>query len=158
MGPIDQAVEMLNNPWDHEDTLRHHLPDRKETKFDFSVRLMNAEDPQWRIYARKEELEFSEDVVLYVKWDDSGPLTARDIVNTVIQMHGLDNFYAAGSAYNRSPHVERDKLFRVQDPDVVYLKVAPSSRDPIEYQCSDCGKYQRDGPSELSLSIDVSDL
>lgn len=86
---IAEAVQMLNNPHEHEEVFGSNLDyDRRRN------------DPARRIKAHAEWLQFEETWVLYVEWDDSEPLTARFIVHKAIRECGLRFYIASGSSTN----------------------------------------------------------
>lgn len=152
---IEQAVDMLNNPWDYEEKLEHYLPEQREYNFSHTER-KPTKDPNHRIFAQKEELTFSGDEVLYVKWDDSAPLNARSLVHRVIKLHGLDNFYATGTGSNTTD--DDADVFPVPEPDISWLKVGPQKREKVMLRCEDCGsplsKYEL---RTVDLTLTLSD-
>lgn len=143
---IEKAVDMLNNPWDYREELKHSLPDDRFGRM----------DPDGRIEAKAEWLMFKDRWVLYVEWDDTEPLTARHVVHKVTRRSGLgfQHYLASGSAPNkRYLDGETEYKFR-RGADVAWLKVAHAPLS-IPYVCEDCGRRSDDlGNIQLHFHVE----
>jgi len=142
---IQDAVEMLNNPWDYE-SLKYSRGDSRQLQ----------DDPKNRIRAEAEWLPFKQQWCLYVEWDDSKPLHARNVVHKVISECALQDFIATGCSSNRDREAEDKQKFpgssvQIQ---VSYLKVVPTGKE-MSYACSDCGDTTGKHNQDINLSVEI---
>lgn len=142
---VQRAVDMLNDPWDYEEAMSYSMGDSRRSR----------DDPAKRIRAHAEFLQFKKNRwVLYVEWDDSEPLYARNVVHRVIRECGLQDFVATGCSSNYDGDAEDNQKFPGPNVQVSYLKVGPTGR-AMSYTCSECGETTGKHNQDISLSMEL---
>lgn len=143
---IAKAIEILNRPSNHSDVVGHNLD--YHDRHNDSRR--SHRHPNNRIEAKAEWLPFQEKWCLYVEWDDSEPLTARNIVNRVAKEFGLLGYVASGCTSNVD--IDGNKKFS-SNAQVSFLNLTEETQTQV-YRCEDCNEESR-GTSEISLEFGV---